>query len=201
MLLAVSIPYCGVAEMMRSVTDIEFAWFQSHAGGRRCPVPTDIFVPGHGPIPEDPKETRQGLHHFRQMLIDLRDAVQKEIVNLVNKEDKYISTKILWFKNIDKIKEGSELEKFLLDLLDKREKHEDWKYKERDYIFFNAIVVASANDTQNLSSALQTKLNHYEPFLDKHQLIIMGITGVGEVIIFFILIRISRKSKSITKLK
>jgi hypothetical protein len=42
-------------------------------------VPTDIFVPGHGPIPEDPKETRQGLHHFRQMLVDLRDAVQKEI--------------------------------------------------------------------------------------------------------------------------
>jgi len=34
---------------------------------------------GHGPIPEDPKETRQGLHHFRQMLVDLRDAVQKEI--------------------------------------------------------------------------------------------------------------------------
>jgi len=26
-----------------------------------------------------PKETRQGLHHFRQMLVDLRDAVQKEI--------------------------------------------------------------------------------------------------------------------------
>ena len=42
-------------------------------------MPTDIFVPGHGPIPEDPKETRQGLHHFRQMLVDLRDAVQKEI--------------------------------------------------------------------------------------------------------------------------
>ena len=42
-------------------------------------LPADIFVPGHGPIPEDPKETRQGLHHFRQMLVDLRAAVQKEI--------------------------------------------------------------------------------------------------------------------------
>lgn len=42
-------------------------------------LPADIFVPGHGPIPEDPKETRQGLHGFRQMLVDLRDAVQKEI--------------------------------------------------------------------------------------------------------------------------
>ena len=42
-------------------------------------LPADIFVPGHGPIPEDPKETRQGLHRFRQMLVDLRDAVQQEI--------------------------------------------------------------------------------------------------------------------------
>jgi glyoxylase-like metal-dependent hydrolase (beta-lactamase superfamily II) len=42
-------------------------------------LPVDIIVPGHGPIPEDPKETRQGLHRFRQMLVDLRDAVQKEI--------------------------------------------------------------------------------------------------------------------------
>ena len=42
-------------------------------------LPADIIVPGHGPIPEDPKETRQGLHRFRQMLVDLRDAVQKEI--------------------------------------------------------------------------------------------------------------------------
>jgi glyoxylase-like metal-dependent hydrolase (beta-lactamase superfamily II) len=39
----------------------------------------DIFVPGHGPIPSDPRETRQGLRRFRQMLVDVRDAVQKEI--------------------------------------------------------------------------------------------------------------------------
>jgi len=39
----------------------------------------DIIVPAHGPIPADPKETRQGLRRFRQMLVDLRDAVQKEI--------------------------------------------------------------------------------------------------------------------------
>jgi glyoxylase-like metal-dependent hydrolase (beta-lactamase superfamily II) len=42
-------------------------------------LPADILVPGHGPIPEDPKETRQGLHRFRQLLVDLRDAVQQEI--------------------------------------------------------------------------------------------------------------------------
>jgi cyclase len=39
----------------------------------------DIFVPGHGPIPADPRETRQGLQRFRQMLVDVRDTVQKEI--------------------------------------------------------------------------------------------------------------------------
>jgi glyoxylase-like metal-dependent hydrolase (beta-lactamase superfamily II) len=39
----------------------------------------DIFVPGHGPVPADPRETRQGLRRFRQMLVDVRDAVQKEI--------------------------------------------------------------------------------------------------------------------------
>jgi cyclase len=39
----------------------------------------DIFVPGHGPIPEDPKETRAGLQRMRQILVDARDAIQKEI--------------------------------------------------------------------------------------------------------------------------
>jgi glyoxylase-like metal-dependent hydrolase (beta-lactamase superfamily II) len=42
-------------------------------------LPADIFVPGHGPIPPDPKETRAGLRQFRQMLVDLRDAVQQAI--------------------------------------------------------------------------------------------------------------------------
>jgi glyoxylase-like metal-dependent hydrolase (beta-lactamase superfamily II) len=39
----------------------------------------DIVVPGHGAIPADPRETRQGLRRFRQMLVDVRDAVQNEI--------------------------------------------------------------------------------------------------------------------------
>ena len=42
-------------------------------------LPADILVPGHGPIPENPRETRQSLHRFRQMLVDVHDAVQKEI--------------------------------------------------------------------------------------------------------------------------
>jgi glyoxylase-like metal-dependent hydrolase (beta-lactamase superfamily II) len=39
----------------------------------------DIFVPGHGPIPADPRDTRQGLRRFREMLVDVRDTVEKEI--------------------------------------------------------------------------------------------------------------------------
>src|SRR6266513_4390156 len=42
-------------------------------------LPADIIVPGHGPIPEDPRETRKGLHRFRQMLVDLRDAVHEQM--------------------------------------------------------------------------------------------------------------------------
>jgi glyoxylase-like metal-dependent hydrolase (beta-lactamase superfamily II) len=39
----------------------------------------DIFVPAHGPIPADPRETRQDLGRFRQMLVDIRDAVSQEV--------------------------------------------------------------------------------------------------------------------------
>lgn len=39
----------------------------------------DIFVPGHGPIPADPRETRQELRGFRQMIVDVRDAVQTAV--------------------------------------------------------------------------------------------------------------------------
>ncbi|MBI3048542.1 MAG: MBL fold metallo-hydrolase [Acidobacteria bacterium] len=39
----------------------------------------DIFIAGHGPIPADPRQTRQDLRRFRQMLADVRDAVQREI--------------------------------------------------------------------------------------------------------------------------
>jgi glyoxylase-like metal-dependent hydrolase (beta-lactamase superfamily II) len=54
----------------------------------------DVFVPGHGPIPADPKETRQELRRFRQMLVDVRDAVQKEIARGAT-EDQAVAT-IRW---------------------------------------------------------------------------------------------------------
>ena len=39
----------------------------------------DIFVPGHGPIPDDPRGTRAALHRMRQILVDARDAIQREV--------------------------------------------------------------------------------------------------------------------------
>jgi glyoxylase-like metal-dependent hydrolase (beta-lactamase superfamily II) len=54
----------------------------------------DIFVPGHGPMPADPRETRQGLARFRQMLMDVRDAVQQEVARGVT-EDQAVAT-IRW---------------------------------------------------------------------------------------------------------
>ena len=51
----------------------------------------DIFVPAHGPLPADPRETRQGLRRFRQMLVDVRDAVQKEVARGAT-EDQAVAT-------------------------------------------------------------------------------------------------------------
>ena len=51
----------------------------------------EIFVPAHGPIPADPRETRHQLDRFRQMLVDIRDAVQKEVA-LGATEDQAVAT-------------------------------------------------------------------------------------------------------------
>ena len=39
----------------------------------------DVFVPGHGFLPDDPRETREGLQGHRQILLDVRQAVQTQI--------------------------------------------------------------------------------------------------------------------------
>ena len=39
----------------------------------------DIFVPGHGPVPDDPKETRASLRRLHQLLVETRNAIQSEI--------------------------------------------------------------------------------------------------------------------------
>jgi cyclase len=39
----------------------------------------DIYVPGHGFLPKNLKDTRAGLHNHWQMLKDVREAVQKQV--------------------------------------------------------------------------------------------------------------------------
>lgn len=46
----------------------------------------DIFVPAHGPLPADPRETPQALHRFRQMLVDIRDVVQQQVAKGATEE-------------------------------------------------------------------------------------------------------------------
>ena len=39
----------------------------------------DIFVPGHSPLPADPKQSHEEFIRYRQMLMDVRDSVQQAI--------------------------------------------------------------------------------------------------------------------------
>ena len=39
----------------------------------------DVFVPGHGFLPDDPAITRAGLRDHRQILLDVREAVERQI--------------------------------------------------------------------------------------------------------------------------
>ena len=39
----------------------------------------DVFVPGHGFLPADPRATRAGLRDHRQILLDVREAVEGQI--------------------------------------------------------------------------------------------------------------------------
>ena len=51
----------------------------------------DIFIPGHGPIPDDPKQTRAALDRMRQILVDVRDRIQNEIARGAT-EDQVVAT-------------------------------------------------------------------------------------------------------------
>jgi len=54
----------------------------------------DIFVPGHSPLPADPKQTREEFLRYRQMLVDVRDSVAQAIARGAT-EDQAVAT-IQW---------------------------------------------------------------------------------------------------------
>jgi glyoxylase-like metal-dependent hydrolase (beta-lactamase superfamily II) len=51
----------------------------------------DIFIPGHGSIADDPKQTRAALDGMRQLLVDVRDRIQSEIARGAT-EDQVVAT-------------------------------------------------------------------------------------------------------------
>ncbi len=50
-------------------------------------LPADIFVPGHGFLPKNLKDTRAGLRSHWQILKDVRDAVQKQVARGASEEE------------------------------------------------------------------------------------------------------------------
>jgi glyoxylase-like metal-dependent hydrolase (beta-lactamase superfamily II) len=60
----------------------------------------DIFVPGHGPIPDDPKATRAGLHRMRQVLVDARDAIQSEIARGATEDQTVAAVKLPQYEKL-----------------------------------------------------------------------------------------------------
>jgi glyoxylase-like metal-dependent hydrolase (beta-lactamase superfamily II) len=54
----------------------------------------DIFVPGHGPVPDDPKETRASLRRLHQLLIDVRNAIQSEIARGATEDQTVAAVKL-----------------------------------------------------------------------------------------------------------
>ena len=54
----------------------------------------DIVIPGHGPIPDDPKQTRAALDRARQILVEARDGVQNEIAKGATEDAAVASVKL-----------------------------------------------------------------------------------------------------------
>ena len=54
----------------------------------------DIFVPGHGPIPDDPKQTRTALDRARQILVDARDGIQSQIAGGATEDQAVAAVKL-----------------------------------------------------------------------------------------------------------
>ena len=65
-----------------------------HAIDIALQLEADIFVPAHGRMSDDPRESRQALVRFRQVLVDARDAVQKEMARGAT-EDQATATVLL----------------------------------------------------------------------------------------------------------
>ncbi len=60
----------------------------------------DIFVPGHGPVPEDPRATRAALHRMRQVLVAARDGIQNEIARGATEDQTAAAVKLQQYEKL-----------------------------------------------------------------------------------------------------
>jgi cyclase len=60
----------------------------------------DIFVPGHGPIPQDPKQTRAALDRMRQILVAARDGIQKEIARGATEDQAFAAVTLTQYEKM-----------------------------------------------------------------------------------------------------
>ena len=54
----------------------------------------EIFIPGHGPIPDDPKQTRAALDRMRQILVEARDGIHNEIARGASEDQAVAAVKL-----------------------------------------------------------------------------------------------------------
>jgi len=54
----------------------------------------DIFIPGHGPIPDDPRQTRAALDRMQRILVDARDGIQNEIARGATEDQAVAAVKL-----------------------------------------------------------------------------------------------------------
>jgi cyclase len=69
----------------------------------------DIFVPGHGAIPENPKETRAQLHRMRQIFVDARDALQEQIARGATEDQAVVAVKLQQYEKLPTYAEQREM--------------------------------------------------------------------------------------------
>ncbi len=60
----------------------------------------DILVPGHGFLSDDPRETRQALRRMRQILVDVRDAVRREIARGATEDQAVAAIKLPQYEGL-----------------------------------------------------------------------------------------------------
>jgi len=74
------------------------SWIHVLDGARA--LDADVFVPGHGSIPDDPKQTRAALDRLRQLLVDVRDRIQAEIARGATEDQTFVTVTLQQYEKM-----------------------------------------------------------------------------------------------------